>query len=32
MIAREMKEAGKEYLDVKVFEELLVWMDSLDRI
>ena len=32
VIAREMKEAGKEYLDVKVFEELLVWMDSLDRI
>ena len=32
VIAREMKEAGKEYLDVKTFEELLVWMDSLDRI
>lgn len=32
VVAREMKEAGKEYLDVKTFEELLVWMDSLDRI
>jgi S1-C subfamily serine protease/predicted esterase len=32
VIAREMKEAGKEYLDVRTFEELLVWMDSLDRI
>jgi serine protease Do len=32
VIAREMTEAGKEYLDTKTFADLLIWMDSLDRI
>jgi serine protease Do len=32
IVAREMKEAGKEYLDAKTFAELLVWLDSLDRL
>lgn len=29
---REVKETGKEYLDVAAFEELLNWLDSLDRL
>ena len=29
---RLIKEAGKEYLDAPTFAELLVWLDSLDRI
>jgi S1-C subfamily serine protease/predicted esterase len=29
---RVMKEIGKEYLDGPTFAELLVWLDSLDRI
>ncbi len=32
VVYREVKESGKEYFDVKTFGELLVWMDSLDRI
>jgi S1-C subfamily serine protease/predicted esterase len=29
---RVVKESGKEYLDVKAFGELLMWLDSLDRL
>jgi serine protease Do len=32
VLYREMKESGKEYFDVKTFEEFLSWADSLDRI
>jgi S1-C subfamily serine protease/predicted esterase len=32
VLFREMKESGKEYFDVKTFEEFLSWADSLDRI
>lgn len=31
-IWRAMKDTGKEYMDQKIFEELGVWLDSLDRI
>ncbi len=31
-IWREMKDTGKEYMDRKTFDELGVWLDSLDRI
>lgn len=29
---REMRESGKEYFDLKTFEEFLNWADALDRI
>ncbi|MFO0807854.1 MAG: PDZ domain-containing protein [Gemmataceae bacterium] len=29
---REVADMGKEYLDRKTFEELLLWIDSLDRL
>jgi S1-C subfamily serine protease/predicted esterase len=29
---REVKDAGKEYLDAEAFEALLNWLDSLDRM
>lgn len=32
VVYRLMNESGKEYYDVKIFNELLVWLDSLDRI
>jgi S1-C subfamily serine protease/predicted esterase len=32
VIFREMKESGKEYFDLKTFNEFLDWLDSLDRI
>jgi S1-C subfamily serine protease len=32
VIFREMKESGKEYFDLKTFNEFLNWMDALDRI
>lgn len=32
VIFREMKESGKEYFDVKTFNDFLNWADSLDRI
>ena len=32
VVYRLMTESGKEYYDVKLFNELLVWLDSLDRI
>jgi poly(3-hydroxybutyrate) depolymerase len=32
VIYREIKDTGKEYFDEKTFGELLVWLDSLDRI
>ncbi len=32
VLYREIADFGKEYLDEKTFQELRVWMDSLDRI
>ena len=32
VVYREIKETGKEYFDLKTFNDLLVWLDSLDRI
>ncbi len=32
IIYREIKNFGKEYLDQKTLDELVVWLDSLDRI
>lgn len=32
VIYREIKEFGKEYIDQKTLDELVVWLDSLDRI
>ncbi|MCI0704506.1 MAG: PDZ domain-containing protein [Planctomycetia bacterium] len=32
VIFREMKESGKEYFDLKTFNDFKVWVDSLDRI
>ena len=32
VVYREVKETGKEYLDVEAFEQLLNWLDSLDRL
>lgn len=32
VIYRELKDFGKEYLDQKTLDELVVWLDSLDRI
>ena len=32
VVYREIGETGKEYFDRKTFDELLVWLDSLDRI
>lgn len=32
VVYRQLADFGKEYLDKKTFEELWVWMDSLDRI
>jgi predicted esterase len=32
VVWRAMKDTGKEYLDGAVFEELKIWLDSLDRI
>jgi predicted esterase len=32
VIFREMKESGKEYFDAPTFNDLLSWLDSLDRI
>ncbi|MBX9627897.1 MAG: PDZ domain-containing protein [Gemmataceae bacterium] len=32
VVYREVKEAGKEYLDAATFEVLLNWLDSLDRL
>ena len=32
VVYREVKETGKEYLDVEAFEVLLNWLDSLDRL
>ncbi len=32
VIYRQIKEFGKEYLDVSTFEELCRWIDALDRI
>ncbi|MFO0805368.1 MAG: PDZ domain-containing protein [Gemmataceae bacterium] len=32
VVYRLMNESGKEYYDLKIFTELLVWLDSLDRI
>lgn len=32
VVYREIAEFGKEYLDEKTFDELMRWMDSLDRI
>jgi S1-C subfamily serine protease len=32
LIYREMKNAGKEYLDADSFRDLLLWLDSLDRL
>ena len=32
MIYREIKDFGKQYLDQKTLDELVVWLDSLDRI
>lgn len=32
VVYREVKETGKEYLDVEAFEVLLNWLDSLDRV
>jgi poly(3-hydroxybutyrate) depolymerase len=32
IIYREIKEFGKEYIDQKTLDELVVWLDSLDRI
>lgn len=32
LIYREMKNLGREYLDAATFRELLLWLDSLDRI
>lgn len=32
VVFRKMQDAGKEYFDVKTFEDMLKWMDSLDRL
>ncbi|MBX9579539.1 MAG: PDZ domain-containing protein [Gemmataceae bacterium] len=32
VVYREVKDAGKEYLDAEAFEVLLNWLDSLDRM
>ena len=32
VLFREVKEMGKEYLDVPTFKEMIRWMDSIDRI
>jgi S1-C subfamily serine protease/predicted esterase len=32
VIFREMKESGKEYCDAATFADLVLWLDSLDRI
>jgi S1-C subfamily serine protease/predicted esterase len=32
VIYREIKDFGKEYLDQKTMDELVVWIDTLDRI
>lgn len=31
-IHREIKDMGHQYLDLKTLEELVRWIDSLDRI
>jgi S1-C subfamily serine protease/predicted esterase len=32
LIYREMKNIGREYLDADTFHDLLLWLDSLDRL
>lgn len=32
LIYREMKNTGREYLDADTFHDLLLWLDSLDRL
>jgi serine protease Do len=32
VIFREMKESGKEYCDAATFSDLILWLDSLDKI
>jgi poly(3-hydroxybutyrate) depolymerase len=32
VVFREMKESGKEYFDLKTFEDFQRWLDSLDRL
>jgi S1-C subfamily serine protease len=32
VVFREMKESGKEYCDAATFTDLLLWLDSLDKI
>lgn len=32
VVFREMKESGKEYCDEATFTDLILWLDSLDRI
>ncbi len=32
LIYREMKNIGREYLDTDTFHDLLLWLDSLDRL
>ena len=32
VIFREVADMGKEYLDRKTFDEMVRWIDSLDRI
>lgn len=32
VIFREMKESGKEYCDAATFTDLILWLDSLDKI
>ncbi len=32
LIYREIKDFGKEYIDQKTLDELVIWLDSMDRI
>jgi hypothetical protein len=32
VVFREVADMGKEYLDRKTFEELVRWIDALDRL
>jgi hypothetical protein len=32
VIFREMKDSGKEYFDQGTFSDLILWLDSLDKI